>query len=182
MAVIAEKAESLAQLVNDIATIQSIDADSLDWQVFDLYVLVEAVLQDMRVHTQEACLGCELAPDLPQVRADPGLVARALRHLLENAIKFSPDGGQITVRAKPTGQVMYVEVEDQGIGIPAEAQPFVFDLFYQADGSTTRRFGGTGLGLSIVKQIIKAHGGQIGLSSVESKGCTFYFTLPLSPL
>jgi GAF domain-containing protein len=182
LTVVMEKAESLAQLVNDIATIQSIDTDALDLQTFDLNVLVEAVLQNLRMHARGADLVCELPSDLPQVKADPGLVARALRHLLGNALKFSPDGGQITVRAKPGDQIMYVEVEDQGIGIPAEAQPHVFDLFYQADGSTTRRFGGAGLGLSIVKQIIKAHDGQIGLSSVEGKGCTFYFTLPLAPL
>jgi len=71
-------------------------------------------------------------------------------------------------------------VQDQGIGIPADAIPNLFTSFYQVDGSTTRRFGGAGLGLSIVKRIVTAHDGQVGVHSIEREGSTFHFTLPLA--
>jgi signal transduction histidine kinase len=107
-------------------------------------------------------------------------VERVLQLLLDNAIKFSPDGGAITVRASPQNEMLRVEVEDRGIGIPATAVPYIFDRFYQVDGSTTRRFGGTGLGLSIARQIVRAHDGDVGVRSSEGKGSTFHFTLPLA--
>jgi two-component system sensor histidine kinase VicK len=99
-------------------------------------------------------------------------------NLLGNAIKFSPDGGTVTVRAEPEADRVLVIVEDQGIGIPEDQLDKIFDRFYQVDGSMTRRFGGTGLGLAIVKQIIEAHGGQIWARSELGKGSSFYFTLP----
>jgi two-component system phosphate regulon sensor histidine kinase PhoR len=143
-----------------------------------LGVVFNAVLE--RIEAPGIRLQNDLSPDLPLVRADPNLVGRALQHLLDNAVKFSPDGGTITLRAWPEGEMLHIEVEDTGVGIPAEALPFIFDRFYQADGSTTRRFGGTGLGLSVVKQIVQAHDGQVGVRSVLGQGSTFYFTLPLA--
>jgi signal transduction histidine kinase len=79
------------------------------------------------------------------------------------------------------GRFIRTEVEDQGIGIPADKLRHVFERFYQVDGSTARRFGGTGLGLSIVKQIVEAHGGQVGVHSKQNEGSCFYFTIPQAP-
>jgi signal transduction histidine kinase len=182
LTMIAEKTEALGQSINDIVTIQSIDADSLDLAEFDLSILLKASLENLteKHHTAEISLQEELPPDLPPVQADPSLIERALEHLLDNAVKFSPDGATIILRARPENEMLHVEVEDHGIGIPQDALPYVFDRFYQVDGSTTRRFRGTGLGLAIVKQIVEAHGGEIGVSSTEGEGSLFYFTLPLA--
>lgn len=180
LTVVVEKTSELCELIDDIFTLQSIDAASLDLQKFDLSVLFHTSSKNAQALTPGVRLQSDLPADLPPVRVDPGLVERALDHLLNNAIKFSPDGGAITLRARLEGGMMRVEIEDNGIGIPAQALPYVFDRFYQVDGSTTRRFSGTGLGLSIVKQIVQVHGGQVGVRSTEGQGSTFYFTLPLA--
>jgi GAF domain-containing protein len=179
--VIEEKTEALGRLINDIISVQAIDATSLDLHVFDLHMVVHMTLANLGSNAPDARLQTDLPPDLPKVKADPNMVERVFKLLLDNAIKFSPEGGTITVRASPQGEMMHIEVEDRGIGIPASAIPYIFDRFYQVDGSTTRRFGGTGLGLSIVRQIVRAHGGEVGVNSSEGKGSTFHFTLPLAP-
>ncbi len=179
LAVIAEKTEALGQLILDIVTAQSIDVASLDLQEFDLGLLLRSALAK---HTLDAP-GIHFESDLPaalRVKADPAMLERVLKLLLDNAVKFSPAGGLITLRARSEGEMIRVEIKDQGIGIPADALPNVFDSFYQVDGSTTRRFGGTGLGLSIANNIITAHGGEISVESAEGAGSTFYFTLPLT--
>jgi signal transduction histidine kinase len=181
LSIIAKKTEALGQLIFDIVTIQSVDERSLDLQAFDLRLLCQNIIPALESKAPRIGIESKLPSDLPPVKADPGLVERALYHLLDNAIKFSPDGGFVTLRAWPENSMMYIEVQDQGIGIPAEAIPRVFDSFYQVDGSTTRRFSGIGIGLSIVRQIVLAQGGQIDVRSVEGEGSTFFFTLPLAP-
>jgi GAF domain-containing protein/anti-sigma regulatory factor (Ser/Thr protein kinase) len=178
--VIEEKTEALGKLINDIISVQNIDASSLDLHVFDLSRVVHTAVANIKAAVPDADLQCDLPPDLPPVKADANMVERVLNFLLENAIKFSPDGGAITVRASPKNGMMRIEVEDHGIGIPATALPYIFDRFYQVDGSTTRRFGGTGLGLSIARQIVRAHDGEVDVESTEGHGSTFHFTLPLA--
>jgi two-component system phosphate regulon sensor histidine kinase PhoR len=178
--VIAEKTEALGRLIFDIVTMQSVDAKSLDLQEVDLELLFQTALANINTDASNTSFEIDLSPELPHVKADPTMTERILIHLLDNALKFSPQGGVITLRAQPEEEMMRVEVEDQGIGIPENAVPHIFDSFYQVDGSTTRRFGGTGLGLSIARQIVVAHGGQMGVESVEGKGSTFFFTLPLA--
>ncbi len=179
--IVAERTSELGQLIDDIVTIQSIDAASLDPHTFDLGLLIQATLETFQAHARQLRFQSEVLSDLPAIQADAGMIERALKHLLDNAVKFSPDGGKITVCVWYADEAFHVKVEDQGIGIPAESLPYIFDRFYQVDGSTTRRFGGTGLGLSIVKQIIEAHGGRIDAQSVEGQGSAFYFVLPMRP-
>jgi len=97
---------------------------------------------------------------------------------MENAIKFSPDNGQITVTAKDAKTMIQVSVADQGIGIPKNQQERIFERFYQIDGSPRRRFGGTGMGLAIIKRILEAHDGQVWVESELGQGSTFYITIP----
>jgi signal transduction histidine kinase len=98
-------------------------------------------------------------------------------NLLDNAIKFSNDGGSIDVSAEVRGNDLLVQVTDQGIGIAEEARKSLFEKFYQVKSTT--RVGGLGLGLYISKRIIEAHGGRIWVESVEGAGSTFSFTIPL---
>jgi signal transduction histidine kinase len=105
----------------------------------------------------------DCATDFPTIAGDLILLSQAHYQLLDSAIIFSPNGDRVTVRLRkePHEHGFQISVEDQGIGIPAEEQRQVFELFYQADGTTTRRFGGTGLGLAIVQHVVQAHGGQV---------------------
>jgi len=112
------------------------------------------------------------------VMADSLRLTQVLSNLMSNAAKFSPPGGQVTVRAIEHGANMRFEVEDHGCGIPEDFRPLIFEKFAQADSSTARRFEGTGLGLSITKQLVEAMGGEIGFETEVGRGTTFYFELP----
>jgi signal transduction histidine kinase len=101
---------------------------------------------------------------------------QVMTNLLGNAIKYSPSGGSITVKAQVKDSELLVQVGDHGTGIPKKAIPHVFEKFYRAKDSMA--VGGTGLGLYITKQIIEAHGGRIWVESKPNKGATFYFTIP----
>jgi signal transduction histidine kinase len=138
----------------------------------------------------------EIAPDLPQIRADAAALARVLGHLMDNAVKFTPKGGCVTVTARlledgraasptPPGflaseQFVVLAIRDTGIGIPPEAVPKIFERFYQVDSSSTRQHGGTGLGLAIVKRILDAHEAPIAVESLPGQGTTFSIRLPVA--
>jgi signal transduction histidine kinase len=102
-----------------------------------------------------------------------------LDNLLGNAFKFTPKGGQVTVRLQRQGENVVLQVSDTGIGIPSDQLRRVFERFYQVDGSATRRFGGIGLGLALVKEIAEAHGGQVTVTSQVGVGTTFTVRLPV---
>ncbi len=116
--------------------------------------------------------------DLPPVRADGEKIAWVLMQLIDNATKFSPQGGRVRVTAELEGRFVLFSVTDTGIGIPKERVEEIFEPFHQLDGSETRRFGGTGLGLALVRRIIESHGSFIKVISEEGKGSRFEFALP----
>jgi signal transduction histidine kinase len=105
-------------------------------------------------------------------------LGQVLDHLLDNAIKFSPNGGVIHVILGQEADVVFVRVQDEGIGLSPEQVEQVFDRFYQVDGSSTRRYGGTGLGLALVKEVVEAHGGAVWVDSQLGEGSTFSVFLP----
>jgi len=117
-------------------------------------------------------------PDLPSVLADAERVMEVVTNLVHNAIKFTPAGGQVTISARLAGEEVILSVQDTGIGIAADDLPRIFERFYKADRA--RSGGGTGLGLSIARHIVQGHGGRIWAESVEGKGSTFYFSLPVA--
>lgn len=123
----------------------------------------------------------EAASTALRVSADRDRISRVFLNLLSNAIKFTDRGGRVGVRMEAEEGQATVTVWDSGIGIPPEQLPRIFDRFWQADGSSKRRFGGTGLGLSIVKSVLEAHGSAISVSSEPGRGTTFVFRLPLVP-
>jgi signal transduction histidine kinase len=121
--------------------------------------------------------------DLPPVWADADQLHLVLSNLLANARKYSPAGGGITLAARPAGSLVEVSVRDQGIGIPPDALPRLFEQFYRVDGPHRRSISGTGLGLAICRRIVEAHGGRIWAESEgEGRGSTFTFSLPAAPL
>jgi signal transduction histidine kinase len=115
--------------------------------------------------------------DLPEIEVDKEKMSWVLYQLVDNGIKFTPNGGQVTVSGHREDGSLLVAVEDTGIGIPPGRLDEIFEPFHQLDGSPTRRYGGTGLGLSLVKLILQAHGSTMHVRSEEGKGSTFSFTL-----
>jgi two-component system phosphate regulon sensor histidine kinase PhoR len=114
---------------------------------------------------------------LPGVAADVALIPRALDELLDNAVKFSPDGGRITVRARRVPRGVEFSVTDNGIGIARRQTQTLFDEFVQADPTETRAYGGLGVGLAFVRRVVEAHGGRLGVRSRPGRGSTFSFVL-----
>jgi signal transduction histidine kinase len=100
-------------------------------------------------------------------------------NLLDNAIKFSPDGGEISIKVEVNGKMVKCDISDQGIGITKKYMPRIFEKFYRVDNSDVYEISGTGLGLSIIKHIIESHGGKISVRSKPGKGSTFTVSLPL---
>ena len=115
--------------------------------------------------------------DPPLIDADPHRISQVLSNLLGNAIKFTPEGGTVTLRAQPRDGVFAVTIADTGRGIAPEDLPHVFDRYWRPRGSDV---GGTGLGLYIARGIVEAHGGRLWAESSRD-GATFFFTLPLEP-
>lgn len=147
---------------------------------------------DLRQVLGEATLGFDVLSDrhrlelvvpagFPPVRADAAAVAGVVIQLLENALKYSPDGGKIAVRAVRQGSFAVVAVEDEGIGIPAGEADRLFERFYQDDAGDRRRFGGVGLGLWIVRALVEAQGGTVAAAPRPGGGSRVEFTLPLAP-
>jgi signal transduction histidine kinase len=134
-------------------------------------VEAHATLAASRRITLESALDAQL----PTVLADPERTAQVFSNLIDNALKFTPEGGRVRVTAAHSGTNVEFAVADTGPGISAEHLPHVFDRFWQAQSKTR---GGTGLGLSIAKAIVEAHGGRIGGESALGAGTRFHFTLP----
>jgi two-component system phosphate regulon sensor histidine kinase PhoR len=123
----------------------------------------------------------ELVPDdLPPIRGDEERLDQLLMNLLHNAIKFSPQGGTVTITTDEQPDSVVVSVTDHGIGIPPKDRDRVFERFYKVDRARQRGLGGTGLGLAIARHIAEAHGGRLWLQSTEGKGSTFSFSVPFA--
>ena len=148
---------------------------------FDL----EHVLQSGVVMVKERASkkGIELALEMVQspgrIEADERKVKQVLFNLLTNAVKFTPAGGSVTLRARRAGSDYEFRVEDTGVGIAPEDQPLVFEEFRQVGSDIERKAEGTGLGLALTRRLVSLHGGHIALESAPGKGSTFTFTLPI---
>lgn len=178
--IISNKTDDVTRLVEDIMSLQRISTGNLRRERFAMADLLESTVacHEMSADNQGLRLVYEPPSKLGIVEADRGRINQVLDNLVGNAMKFSPDGGQIVLRMVERRDNVLVVVSDEGIGIPEEKVERIFDRFYQIDGSSRRRFGGAGIGLAIVKRIIEAHDGDIWVRSEAEKGSSFYFTLP----
>jgi GAF domain-containing protein len=181
LGIIDQRTDAMIRLVNDVISLEQMDMGKYEFQPVSLVEVATRAVQGaaMAAKKSNINLELELSDDLPLLHADPGRLGQVFDNLLGNAIKFSPAGKTIKVRVMRDGAFARADVEDQGIGIPADKLDQIFDRFYQVDGSTTRRYAGTGLGLAIVKSIVESHGGQIIVESALGAGSTFSFILPI---
>jgi PAS domain S-box-containing protein len=181
ISLIVDESERLGRIVNQILLANQLEMGRLDLETeaFDPRELLERVVEAARTHAPpyirlEVAFGEAVAP----VAADKDHVRQILINLVENAIKYSPDGGTIELGVEAIDGMALFHVFDEGMGIPDDEQPRVFEKFYRLDPNMTRGIGGTGLGLYICSELVERMGGRIWVESREDKGSAFYFEIP----
>ena len=180
---IEEETGHLAQMVNEMLDLARIEGGSLlrlDDDV-DLGRLAAASAERLRLFAERnhVILVIEVEPGLPAVRGDEARLGQVVVNLVHNAVKFSPDGGEVRVAARHDEDAVAVSVTDHGVGIRRADQARIFERFYKVDRARLRG-GGTGLGLAIARHVVEGHGGRIGVESEEGAGSTFTFTIPIA--
>jgi PAS domain S-box-containing protein len=178
---IVDESERLSRIVNEILLANQLDAGRLDvaTEPFDPRDLIERVVEAVGTHAPPALtLEIVAPPSVPPVAADRDKVRQVLVNLIENAIKYSPDGGSIQIGLEPEQDAVCFFVRDEGLGIPAEEQSRIFEKFYRLDPQMRRGIGGTGLGLYICSELVSRMDGRIWVESTEGQGSTFFFDLP----
>lgn len=181
--IIDTECDRLTRLISDLLNVSRIEAGralELNLKPVNLPNLIEKVVTVQKSYTNKHTFKIEL-DDLPEITADEDKVDQILTNLTNNAIKYSPKGGQITITGTSKDGMVTISVADQGMGIPKDHLPKVFERFHRVDNRDTREVGGTGIGLYLVKHLVEAHGGKIWVESELGKGSTFTFTLPITP-
>ena len=173
----------LVQMVNELLDLARIEGGS-QLRIaddVDLGGLAASSADRLRLFAerQGVQLAVDAEPDLPHVQGDEARLGQVIVNLVHNAVKFSPDGGEVRIRVARAGDAVAVSVTDHGIGIPRADRARIFERFYKADRARVRG-GGTGLGLAISRHVVEGHGGHIGVGSDEGRGSTFTFTIPLA--
>lgn len=180
-----DETNRMMRMVTDLLHLSRIDnaTSHLDVELINFTAFITFILNrfdKMRGSDEEKKY--ELVRDYPitsvWIEIDTDKMTQVIDNILNNAIKYSPDGGKITVTMKTTDDQMILSISDQGLGIPKQDLPRIFDRFYRVDRARSRAQGGTGLGLSIAKEIIKQHNGFIWAKSIYGKGSTFTIVLP----
>jgi two-component system phosphate regulon sensor histidine kinase PhoR len=176
----------LVQMVNELLDLSRIESGGTLHltEGVDMARLAADAAERLRLFAerQGVALILEVPADLPRVNGDASRLGQVVVNLVHNAVKFSPDGGDVTVRAFSDGHEVVTAVEDHGIGVPAAARDRIFERFYKVDRARLRAEagGGTGLGLAIARHVVEQHGGRIWVESEEGAGATFAFALPIS--
>lgn len=183
LCIIDEESDRLSELIGNLLDMSRLETGELpvDPEPMHLQPIIEETAAEFQRMSSRHRIQVDLPPEVPRVMADPRRARQVLRNLVENAVKYSPGGGEIVISAEAKQRDLQVCVSDTGIGIEAEQQVRIFDRFFQVDSASTRQVGGSGLGLSISKAIVEAHGGSIWVDSQPGAGSKFCFTLPLAP-
>ena len=180
-----DETNRMMRMVTDLLHLSRIDnaTSNLDVELINFTAFITFILNRFdKIKSQDENLKYELIRDYPitsvWIEIDTDKMTQVIDNILNNAIKYSPDGGKITVSMKTTDDQMILSISDQGLGIPKQDLPKIFDRFYRVDRARSRAQGGTGLGLAIAKEIIKQHDGFIWAKSEYGKGSTFTIVLP----
>jgi len=180
--IVYDEADRLNRIVDDILWASRLDSGRIDFAVesFAPDALADAVLAAARTHApSHVFFELTRPPNVPPVEADAEKVRQILSNLVDNAVKYSPEGGRVEVSIEPQRDSIRFAVSDEGIGIPGHEQPLVFEKFYRLDPNQTRGVGGTGLGLYICRELTRRMNGRIWVTSTHGEGSTFFVELPL---
>lgn len=184
IAVVLRAGDRLGRLIEDLIEFSTASREGMNLRLG--HAEMPALLEEVRARSAAKAeragvdLSCKIEGEIPLLNIDAERLSWAVFQLVDNAIKFTPDGGKVTVSAGMEDEQVRVAVSDTGIGIPSERREEILEPFHQLDGSATRRYGGTGLGLALVKIILDAHGAPLEIESTQGEGSTFRFVLPSS--
>ncbi len=182
LGIIHKEATRLSNLINDFLDVQRMESGRQEYHFerVSIGLLIQETMALFAGSNPNHVFSAHVPAELPIVQADADRIRQVFSNLTANAVKFSPQGGTVTLSAElgPERNEVICAVRDEGIGIPADAIPKLFRKFYRVDNTETRQIGGTGLGLSVVKQIIEAHHGTVSVDSRPGEGSTFRFTIP----
>ena len=180
-----EETQRLANIVESLLTISRLEAGEARVQPMrlDFAELARTTADQMKLLAEEKRISLASDGSEPvEVEADPSRLKQVVVNLLDNAIKYTPEGGNVSISVTRRDHRAILEVADTGLGISPNDLPHIFDRFYRADKARSRQMGGTGLGLSIVRSICLAHGGQVTVNSAEGRGSRFRVELPLATI
>ncbi len=184
ISVIYDNGERLANLINDLLDLAKIESGKMQMVLFPVALrpVVDRCLRILEILTVKKSLRItvDIPENLPKISADESKIEQVFLNVLDNAVKYTPEGGTVKVRAALQENVICVEIEDTGVGIPEEDLPRIFERFYRVDKARSRELGGNGLGLSIVKRIVLAHRGDVSVVSETGRGSTFSIILPIA--
>ncbi|MFZ3207244.1 MAG: ATP-binding protein [Geobacteraceae bacterium] len=179
--IIHNHAERLANLISDLLILSELESGAMSLKMGAESIEAAAqracALLEMKAGDKRITMELSGTRKAPPVLADSKRIEQVLINLIDNAIKYTPENGTITISAHEEGDMLAIEVKDTGIGIPPNDLPRLFERFYRVDSARSREQGGTGLGLSIVKHIVQLHGGTVAVESTPGKGSIFSFTL-----
>ncbi len=178
--IIETESERLSKLSDNLLRLTALEAERppLQPRNYRLDVQLRRVILAAEPQWQAKDIDMGVEADHLTVLADEALMEHVFANLVHNAVKFTPDGGSIRVRAEREGDALVIEVKDSGIGISPDDQERIFERFFKADRSRERSLGGSGLGLALAKKIVELHGGRIGVTSQPGHGATFRVALP----
>lgn len=181
LGIIYHETERLAELFDNFLNLQSLKNENAtpDYHAVDLGAALKEAVDLFRSASKRHRLHLDCPAELPDIQGDAEQLHRVFLNLISNAIKYSPDGGEVAVSASRAQDEVVVKVEDQGIGISPAAQERIFESFFRVDNRDNRRIGGTGLGLALVMETVKKHGGRVWVESQVGKGSTFFVSLPI---
>jgi len=178
---VSRNVEQIVGLVNDILFLQEIELVFPEFQPVDMTEMARQVADKYAKKAEERRVHLKVKGErgVPQISGDPKSLERALTALIDNAIKFSPNGGDVEVHFHPRGEFLMVAIEDHGIGISPDTRPRIFDRFYHLEKSGDNLFSGIGIGLAITRQVIEQHRGKLEVESNPGRGSTFTMLLPI---
>lgn len=182
--VINNETDRMTRIVKDLLLLSGMDYSKVAWDKteFDVSALIEDVVMKLRIEAEHRNQTIQyiLSSNLPLIYGDKDKIEQVLINVINNAIKYTPDGGSITVSSGVIRNEIYIKVQDNGIGIPEKDLPRLFERFYRVDKARSRESGGTGLGLAIAKEIVDKHGGNITIESNLGEGTVVIIRLPLA--